>query len=182
MPGSCESCDPTVPFCETMLVVSPVARVEDHARDIAHAGVADLAVGQVEPGDRQGRPPRAPQCRVGRLDDLGWFRRAMPRKTRTASAAACGRRRAVPQPVDHQDETHAVALDHRPVVATDLLAGRGSSDHSQLQLAITTACESRASHRGEPRGPSRFRTGIDLEGVREAADRPRPVPGEPAVE
>ena len=149
---------PTVPFCETMLVVSPVRRVEDDAGDIADAGIADLAAGRVEPRDRQGRPARAANAHDGSTRGSRLARdERWPRKTRTASSAASGRRRAVPQPVDHQDETQAVAIDRRPVVATDLLARRGNADHAQLEPDRTTKLGSSGLLiEREPRGPSLF--------------------------
>ena len=119
-----------------------------------------------------------------RLEDLGRLWRPMSAEDAHRLVRREGRRRAVPQPVDHQDEAQAVALDRRPVVAADLLTRCGNltsrparvQDHDQLDVR---GCRIEASPQDRPRflAPSRFRT--------QSARRlmaPSPVPGEPADE
>ena len=159
-----------------------VSAVDDDSRDIAHAGILDLAQAGSMLRDRQGRTAGASQGHVRRLDQsdgLGGRPAAEHTHRRLGGFGGLG---PVPQAVDQHDETLPLPADHRPVVTAFDLAR-----HRQLTAADreagTLARAVRASRRGEPRRPSPRRAGNRCRS-RPRAGRwpPGPCPSEPAVE
>ena len=169
---------PTVPLCETMLLVSPVVRSTTTPAMLPTPAKRTLPAARSIRAIARAAPRVCAHGAVDRLDDLG----RVPTTDGALEDAhglggGVGRGRAMAQPVDHQDQVLAVALDRRPVVAADVLAGRGHPHDPSSSRRADRAARPRLGIDDGPRRSSRFRGRIDLEAVRQSADgtqaRPR---------
>ena len=126
----CEPSCPTVPLCDTMLVLRPAPSRID-AGDVADARVADLAASAVDLGDRDGGAPRSPGAPRGPRWTIsaGPRRRLLAEDAATASRGGLGRlrRRGPARRRRGGGSGRRPPLD-RPGVAADLLAGQGEAD------------------------------------------------------